>query len=732
MLLPELVRFHLTGEPPTDTEPAPPGLRPAVLASLQDLSTLRYDFPLLLTENGDSLTLSLSELFDDILREVAPPGPSGERIRRHLLGLELRIRRAVSGGEVGLLSQMWEAAAKGLLAETNADEAALVQASLAKAEAARLVDGRAVDCDDRLASDFLEHIWTAVGKRQRLVVRQEIAELTLRLSNILQADYSRSQAGLAPERLAGSVGVSHRREFDFEAWSRMVTGTPSGAVGPDRRRRLESILSILENQRFIPGGKATPYSFRFDRATAAATAFRQRVPEMLELIKAMTIARLEIENRYREPKHDEFFAAFDETSPTAQDLAAFPSYLVTMQAEDVVGTEQAQLVDILSSSLPIKVLVESDDILGESPIGDVRWSPGVGGGRLGNLAIGLGEAFTMQSASSNLPRMEETVVAGLSHQGPALFSVFGGSKKHVRDLPRYLTAASAMRSRAFPAFTYDPGAGDDWAARFRVDGNPAADDDWPVEALTYEDDNLQRITEEVRFTFVDFAACDSRYADHFVPVPRSSWNDQMEPAWRFLNGEAPPGKVPYILMATADNLLQRLVVDRELIEAARRCRRQWNSLQELGGIHNSHARRLLEQARARWEEETARELKEVTAGSAAAAVIVEERPVEELETPPAVEEAAVVELPEEAPPADEPYIETARCTTCDECTTLNSRMFAYDENKQAIIADLGAGSYRQMVEAAEACQVAIIHPGKPWNPSEPGLEELVERAAAFN
>ena len=36
-----------------------------------------------------------------------------------------------------------------------------------------------------------------------------------------------------------------------------------------------------------------------------------------------------------------------------------------------------------------------------------------------------------------------------------------------------------------------------------------------------------------------------------------------------------------------------------------------------------------------------------------------------------------------------------------------------------------------MVEAAEACQVSIIHPGKPWNPNEPGLEELLQRAEAF-
>ena len=58
-------------------------------------------------------------------------------------------------------------------------------------------------------------------------------------------------------------------------------------------------------------------------------------------------------------------------------------------------------------------------------------------------------------------------------------------------------------------------------------------------------------------------------------------------------------------------------------------------------------------------------------------------------------------------------------------------MFAYDENKQAYFKDLDAGTFREIVEAAEACQVAVIHPGLPRNPNEPGLEELIERAKPF-
>ena len=80
---------------------------------------------------------------------------------------------------------------------------------------------------------------------------------------------------------------------------------------------------------------------------------------------------------------------------------------------------------------------------------------------------------------------------------------------------------------------------------------------------------------------------------------------------------------------------------------------------------------------------------------------------------------------------DEAWIETARCPSCNECQTVNDRMFKYNDNKQAYIADVAAGSYRDLVMAAEACQVAIIHPGKPRDPNEPGLAELVERAKPF-
>jgi len=106
-------------------------------------------------------------------------------------------------------------------------------------------------------------------------------------------------------------------------------------------------------------------------------------------------------------------------------------------------------------------------------------------------------------------------------------------------------------------------------------------------------------------------------------------------------------------------------------------------------------------------------------------------PAEALAAPAAVAAApAAVEAAPERP-SDEPYIETARCTSCNECTQINDKMFGYDANKQASIINPDAGTYRQLVEAAENCQISIIHPGKPRNPNEPGLDELMKRAEPF-
>jgi pyruvate-ferredoxin/flavodoxin oxidoreductase len=79
----------------------------------------------------------------------------------------------------------------------------------------------------------------------------------------------------------------------------------------------------------------------------------------------------------------------------------------------------------------------------------------------------------------------------------------------------------------------------------------------------------------------------------------------------------------------------------------------------------------------------------------------------------------------------EAYIDSERCTSCNECTNLNRKMFAYNADKQAYIKDAKSGTFAQLVQAAEKCPVGAIHPGTPLNPKEKDLEKWLERARAF-
>jgi ferredoxin len=305
--------------------------------------------------------------------------------------------------------------------------------------------------------------------------------------------------------------------------------------------------------------------------------------------------------------------------------------------------------------------------------------------------------------------------------------VYSGANAKASDLPPYLMSAAAMESRAFPAFTYDPSAGANWAARFYLEANSQVDLDWPIQGFAYENEEHQRVSEDLAFTLVDFVASDRRYARHLARVPREKWNGSMIPVDESLTRERKglPDKVPSLLMVDADNVLQRVIVDERLIREARRCREMWHSLQELGGVHNSYAEQLLAREKKAWEERMQQEAE----AHAAAAPAPAAASAPAAAAAPAATVAQVAAEHERS--QDEAYIDTPRCATCNECTNINNKMFVYNNDKQPYIADINAGTYAQLVEAAESCQVAIIHPGKPRNPKEPGLEELLKRAEPF-
>lgn len=720
--------FFLTGSRSREHLDSVEGLdlRPALFAGYRELAELRYDFPLVLVANrpGGPLVQSLSGLMDEAFAATAA-GSHGDRIRQHGLRIERDLRTLVASGATGPLSSLWDGATSWL----DRDAEPSFADSLRRLRAAIGVDGEVADCDAALPARLLRHAFNAVQVDRATAFHQKLDRLVLKLSDILNADFERSTARRDASHLAASVGTGFSDAFDFNAMSRVLGRGGAGDGLPEgRRKRIYQLLAVLTSRAFLPESGAgldpdgEPYSFVFGSCSDALDAFRKRMPAVIALAKAIAMAELEIDGQYRESRHDALFDEFGANGLDPQDLAGFPDYLVCLNAGRLPAAEHARLMEILSSGMPIKVLLQIDDILEESPDGQGALTAGMRNRQLASMAMGLNDVYVLQSTSSNLFQFREHLRRGLQCRGPALFSVFSGASAGASGQPPYLVAAAAMESRAFPAFVYDPSAGTNWAARFCLEANPQRDLDWPIQRFAYEDEQHQKVSADLAFTVVDFVASDRRYARHLAAVPRAQWNGHLVPVDESLSRERKglPDAVPSLLMVDGDNTLHKVIVDERLIREARRCREMWHSLQELGGIHNSHAEALLARERRTWEER-AQPAAEARAPAAPAAVPVAAGPV--------VMTTAAVAVPDRSP--DEAYIETVRCSTCNECTTINSKMFAYDHNKQAYIADVTAGTYAQLVEAAESCQVSVIHPGKPRNVQEPGLEDLLRRAAPF-
>jgi hypothetical protein len=602
--------FHLTGQrlaPMAAFESIP-----ALLARYRDLSALRYDFPLVLSKE----IRSLSSLVDEALKG------KDEKARAQALRREREIRAG--------LVRTWKE-----------------------------VEGELVHCDAEMPGRVVAHLWRALQETRAQALRERIEALIARLSEILAADYARSDDARSEHRLRASFG-GRDESIDFGALAGLLKrAVPARPMAESRRRRIASLLGALRGEQFGP--------FVYATCAEAIAAYRARLPQLIALSKAIAAARLEAAGEYVEARHDAFFQTCGATLLEAEGLADFPGTLVQLDG----SVPDPHLAELLALGMPVKVLVQFDDILQRSPVGRPGFA--VRAHALAGMALGLPDVYVLQCCASQLHELRAQLLKGLEYGGTALFSVFSGAGGET-ELPPYLIAAAAAESRAFPAFCYDPAA--EPAARFSLAGNPQPGNDWPLHELFFEDVALQRVREQVGFTFADFVACDGRYAGWFARVPKT---------------EA-VGEVPYVLMADRGNLLHKAIVAEELVGEARRCLEFWRSLQQ-------RVPKII-------EKET-----EPEAPAAAAAP------------------APVAEAP--TPKSDDAYIETPRCTTCEECVKINNRMFVYDANKQAYIADLAAGTYRELVEAAESCQVSIIHPGKPRNLQESGLDELVARAEPF-
>jgi len=632
-----------------------------------------------------------------------------------------------------------------------------------EAEASRLAQ---LDLDaTTLPGLYAEAVGTTRRERWE-PLRDEIRSLAQRLEELLALDDGRGPNRLSAKALESTLGADAGLFLDPEKLAASLRRQRGAQrLGDARRARIEGTLAALrhglnddpETDMILvrpdpPAvGEALPGVREIVHARglgASIGLFDGLAASYTDVFRAVRVARLESDAAYDPELHDEPLRRLEWQGLGEDELLSLPRVVVLETDSRLRGAGLGAFAELLRSGRPVHVLVEqstSEFRASESWQGLAGFHPG-----LGYLAVAHREAFVIESSLVRPERLSQDLkkMAASLRPGAALVAVPAVDA----TVPSWLQLLAAEHSRAMPCFTYDPEAGPNWAERFSLDGNPEPGLAWPRHTMHYLDDKGEEATLDQEFTFAHAVALDPAYRAHFRIVPEQAWSAEQMELGEYLAAPvaAVARKIPFIWVVV-DDRLARAVVTRELAYASRDRLRAWRILQELAGTDNEYARRAAETARldARAEANTrgkalevahGTELEEVRSDAVRTAMERLARRLVGVETAPAPVSPAVEvpattqEVEEDGTPATivDPYIDSALCTSCADCININPRLFKYDANKQAFIDDVGAGTYAQLVKAAEKCPARCIHPGLPAAGDKTANDKIVARAAKFN
>ncbi|MHC4217491.1 MAG: ferredoxin [Planctomycetota bacterium] len=766
------------------------GLLPALLEPFRDPRRVRHDYPLFLhpTDCDGRTSAPLSDLLKQVTESFAPGDDAARILKDNFSRLERNVREGLDSTSppvdaAGCLAEAGRALEAAL--DLGGDAARTLHDDLEKLVQAVPQGGRFLALGEHAPLHLFMHVVRRATAARRAALRQTFADLGNRLRDLLRTDLAKQAGGDQPDALAGAIGPAGQTYLDPAALAR-VLGPSRGSPPMDetRRERITSAIKTLD--RFLPetaplavvvhsddvpdACRPTDAEWRLAGEAgvcrAACDLFDEIAATHAPLYAAIRIAKLELAGAYDPSRHDALQEHFNWRAFSPNELLDLPPILALASAEHLAGTGMLDLSRLLLSGRLVNVVVTVQPAANpglaaqDDPLAGFRFE-------LGYLGVSHREAVVSQTSAARPDHLVKGFAQGLAATRAALHVVTSGLSADGRTpaLGAWLHGGAALEGRAHPFFHYNPEAGQTWARRLDFTTNPQPEADWPVYTLPCRTPDGDESSLTIAFTFADFALLESAYRDHLRLLPPGTPLEGLATLDEYL--ALPPDDaarcVPCIWAADAENRLHRLVISHRLAFTCRDRLAYWRTLQELSGVRNEHVREAVEREtqrlqsefaaqRARLEDAHAAALAEARAEAAGVAMrhlaeallagdasALAPSPAAPAPTAPAAAAApveasepaeAVVE--EEEVEVEEPWIDTALCTTCNDCMDINAQVFIYNANKQAIIGDPTAGTFEQLVKAAEKCPARCIHPGKPLNPDEPNLEQLIERARPFN
>ena len=508
---------------------------------------------------------------------------------------------------------------------------------------------------------------------------------------------------------------------------------------------------------------AEPVIIESDPCGHAGKIHASALHVLTETIAATRMARLELGDKYDEDLHTPYFSAFGPQHLLAGDLLHLPELIVIEEAGRLTAHPD-DMLGVLAAHMPVRIMALS------TTGGLIREGVSSTTGarkELAPLALLHRNAFVAQVGTDDPILLNGALRDGLGASSPSVWNLLLPGEAHTGADQGLLAVRTAVAGRCFPLLIHDVTKGMRFGSRFDIAANPQPGRDHPIYPLEAIAPDGPR-TLEIALTAADLLAMDAEVTAQLEVVPGMYRTDSMMPLDAYLSADPATlmGRIPFIWMTDAQGTLQQAAIPFALVSHCRERLDNWQYIQELGGVNSYHVNTAIERAKAEWDEQNQQEIARLRqqmeseveavrrgeAGKAMDRLVnvlldLDALPTAAPTARPAKTEkaaAATIEAPIDAPAAaatpkkeaetesDEVWVESFRCTTCNDCIDQLPAVFKYNSDKQAEVHNPKAGTYAKIVTLAEKCPAKCIHPGLPQNMQEPGVEDLIKRAKAIH
>jgi pyruvate-ferredoxin/flavodoxin oxidoreductase len=338
-----------------------------------------------------------------------------------------------------------------------------------------------------------------------------------------------------------------------------------------------------------------------DTPAVAKGLFEGMAAEALDDIKALRIARLELDDAYDVTVHDKAFRSLGWDQFTPHEMSLLPT-VVSMGGDGATyDIGFGALSRLLTTSTPIKVVVlntgaysntggqaSTASLTGQDSdltrFGSAHAGKQEDRKELGLIAAFHPNVFVVQTSTSLQGHFLKNVMEYLNYTAsPAVLDVYTPCQAEhgIADAAASARSRLAVESRMNPVFVHDPRRGHDLYGRFSLEGNPDLDQDWSSFTLEYVENGETKLL-ELPLTPATFAQEETRFKKQFRKLSPTA---NAVPIHEFVTLPAAErvGKTPFVLTTNDARELVKLEVGTTIVHLVEERRKYWRTLQILAG-----------------------------------------------------------------------------------------------------------------------------------------------------